>query len=959
MATNTAESAPDEDAIAAAAAEAEAANEAVEAKEAGAETAAEGDDLSKAVETLAQTNEAATTGAIFETAKKMGAPENMSYAEIAVWLGEKAEEAQQVADAESAKAEVGGEMNEFQKAEIAKRTQGEFIVSKFGNDEATETPLDTYKKLFNDLADEDIMSTESIYDIAEMEDQKKALEESMDLAGLSLNKLGRFSIKIPGHGGQFVKTEVANAMMEGLIANKDNPEGLQNVIEEINKYVGKEDEAPVVEAGEADDEEMEDHYKVMDAVSKDLKNYITHSTVGTPEGEGFLDVKLEALRLANQEAIKIDTADGTDLIGSEIVPASDQAEKDISITKAEAVVDDLTSKVRAYNDMGPLSEEQTKMMEDMVEQLSVAFYNLEEAKARPVEGDEKDGIETEAVMIEKKDLTPLQAKVDMLRAQLEIMSDTLDLSKESTDMLNKQLSELAEAQRELIKGKLENGELESFDSEADKKRAFITASTEVAMVRARLETKMSEDIEPDLLKKEVRQKLIELADAYYKLGEENFRPIKIPDTGDGGGGGTETTEEGGGGAETGEGGGGAEDGEGTGDGGGTEGEGDFVVETPDADAEADSMTTGPKVGEGGGDLVREAIAAETREEEDFSQEPSRLKRLGKKAWGWIKTRAVGFATFGMSENFQAKRFAEATDTEAGRLEDIMNQLEGLGPMAEEFRQQQAEKGIEVKSMTEIYAENAEIVEKEIAQSVKNLDDKLTRSKKMLKLIPAGPYRNQYGEKVMLMENRVKDFAERMREQYATEMNAAVATTEGRGDLESPEGVRASEVLVTKKEFRKEMRKSLDPSWWSRKVYGVVEKAVWMIGIRSLLSGGEAVAQGAEAAKGANAAEAAKAGNAAEAIVTAGDPTITTVPETIGRAMDSHVWGTCKNFAAEFGGNLNNEQLVEMSRIVSEANAVDVPVWDLAGGTQLHTQMPAQMIDMAKGLEYLKTIGVAK
>ncbi|MBT6253954.1 hypothetical protein HOI83_01860, partial [Candidatus Uhrbacteria bacterium] len=219
------------------------------------------------------------------------------------------------------------------------------------------------------------------------------------------------------------------------------------------------------------------------------------------------------------------------------------------------------------------------------------------------------------------------------------------------------------------------------------------------------------------------------------------------------------------------------------------------------------------------------------EEEVLRDEPERTG--WRKTVGWFAGRAAGLLTAGFTESFQADRFANATKEEAERLEDVMNSLEGLGPMAQEFRDGQNNN----ESLLDIYTRNSEIIGREVEQSVANLDAALLESKKMFKLFPVGPYRDQFSQKVMLMEKRVQDFKDRMLTQFKSEMQADAALTEHtvyQGiDRDGKPYERPNEVLVTKKEFRGEMRKALDKTWWSRKVYSAVERIPWLVGVKVL------------------------------------------------------------------------------------------------------------------------------
>ena len=332
------------------------------------------------------------------------------------------------------------------------------------------------------------------------------------------------------------------------------------------------------------------------------------------------------------------------------------------------------------------------------------------------------------------------------------------------------------------------------------------------------------------------------------------------------------------------------------------------------------------------------------EEEVLRDEPERTG--WRKTVGWFAGRAAGLLTAGFTESFQADRFANATKEEAERLEDVMNSLEGLGPMAQEFRDSQNNN----ESLLDIYTRNSEIIGREVEQSVANLDAALLESKKMFKLFPVGPYRDQFSQKVMLMEKRVQDFKDRMLTQFHSEMQADAALTEHtvyQGiDANGEPYERPNEVLVTKKEFRGEMRKALDKTWWSRKVYSVAEKIPWLAGVKvlggallSTMSGSETVAS--------------SAAGAAEGIMTAD----VGLPQEVMRNLDGSIWNTVQQYAAEAGANLNNSQLVELSKQVALDNMVDVPVWDVASGAgaELHTQMQPRMIVLDAVDNYLKTI----
>ncbi|MBT6253991.1 hypothetical protein HOI83_02060, partial [Candidatus Uhrbacteria bacterium] len=74
-------------------------------------------------------------------------------------------------------------------------------------------------------------------------------------------------------------------------------------------------------------------------------------------------------------------------------------------------------------------------------------------------------------------------------------------------------------------------------------------------------------------------------------------------------------------------------------------------------------------------------------------------------------------------------------------------------------------------------------------------------------------------------------------------------------------------------------------------------------------------------------------------------------------LDGSIWNTVQQYAAEAGANLNNSQLVELSKQVALDNMVDVPVWDVASGAgaELHTQMQPRMIVLDAVDNYLKTI----
>lgn len=125
-------------------------------------------------------------------------------------------------------------------------------------------------------------------------------------------------------------------------------------------------------------------------------------------------------------------------------------------------------------------------------------------------------------------------------------------------------------------------------------------------------------------------------------------------------------------------------------------------------------------------------------------------------------------------------------------------------------------------------------------------------------------------------------------------------------------------------------------WKMRYVYGAVETALWMTGASILWSKMGGVASGAEAL--------------------GPEPVPQMSPQL--DPMDKNLWNTIKGLGQkEFGINLTDQQLVELSKVAASNpnNGIGVNVWDIPGNPLDTSMKQGQLLDLAQVREMLATM----
>jgi len=243
-----------------------------------------------------------------------------------------------------------------------------------------------------------------------------------------------------------------------------------------------------------------------------------------------------------------------------------------------------------------------------------------------------------------------------------------------------------------------------------------------------------------------------------------------------------------------------------------------VVEAGDEGGEESEET--PEGGEGNvekGEIVPSSAVDACRER--FTERNEEEKSGFNKVKGWFLGRAIGLATIGQSENSQAFRFGRETKKAGVGLEVLYNDLDKLDLRSQLDR----EAGGDVRSLSEVLESNMLRVESAIDEVVASLDKGLVESKRMLFVIPMGAYRDQFGQKVALIEERVEKMKFDIRKRFADKFKAEYnqyETDEETGELTIEE---LGDVKFIKGEFKKIIRRNLDQKWWMRHGYGIVEK----------------------------------------------------------------------------------------------------------------------------------------
>jgi nucleoid-associated protein YgaU len=305
--------------------------------------------------------------------------------------------------------------------------------------------------------------------------------------------------------------------------------------------------------------------------------------------------------------------------------------------------------------------------------------------------------------------------------------------------------------------------------------------------------------------------------------------------------------------------------------------------------------------------------------EIFRKEYETEKKKGG-VWGWIKERFKGFATMGFWEVRQAERFRSQTkeeSTELAKEAERIQRTEGLS------KEEAEEEAYRMRSMAEASGEktrndyerfsreittekmnaNTMAIEEIMKNSVNRLEDRLQK------------YKNQWGGSVINAAN-IEKYQENLRDKLLALQ---------RGYLEGREG--ATPIEAEPETFKKTIRESLDPKYWSRYVYGGTELV-----IDALLLNAAAKAL------------------VAKLLIKEGAPIVTSeATKLVGKEIIKEttyfmkkgdtLWGIAKSYLMQNGvANPSNLQIMEGAKMLATSNHVGVNVWGLAGAP-LDTMMP--------------------
>ncbi len=284
------------------------------------------------------------------------------------------------------------------------------------------------------------------------------------------------------------------------------------------------------------------------------------------------------------------------------------------------------------------------------------------------------------------------------------------------------------------------------------------------------------------------------------------------------------------------------------------------------------------------------------------------------AWGWIKERAKGLATFGYWEFHRGEQFRGATKEQGKEVAAMAANIEKVPRLSLEDALEDAEK---IKKMMQ--AEGKEkAAGKDYERYSEAVTDPATKEKcaknsKVMDAIMAGTmakleeklktYKSASGLKVMEIEKNRKAFRENMREELLA--------------------LQAGQVGADNKKFAKLLRDSFDPNYWSRYVYGGLELALEAAGIKLFFTHYIA----AEALKAKAAAAASEAAVKGKAV--AGAAKMEAVGDKLG--MKDTIWNTCKIWLKQQGvAHPTNSEIMQLSKQVAVDNHIGVAPWNIPG-----------------------------
>src|SRR3989344_2434543 len=283
------------------------------------------------------------------------------------------------------------------------------------------------------------------------------------------------------------------------------------------------------------------------------------------------------------------------------------------------------------------------------------------------------------------------------------------------------------------------------------------------------------------------------------------------------------------------------------------------------------------------------------------------KKRGK-WWGWVKERLKGFATLGIWEFHQAERFRSNTKevskmisgeaekirrTEKLSLEDALGEAETMRIALEsggnlDPRNEDYEKVSNLITQGK-EAQNRAKIEEIVEGSKAELSERLKK------------YRDEWGEKVVFDEKKMKDFESNLRDSLAELKDGRVA--------------------VDDKRFKEVIRSRLDPKYWRRYVYGGVEAVLDIALLTQVVVpaaskwwlGRKAVQVGAEVGSrvGTHVAE--------------------TATDSGNIPMKDTIWKSSKEWLMKHGvNNPTNNEIMQVSKQIAGDNGVGVNIWNIAG-----------------------------